>query len=243
MNRRTFVSSCIGVVVLVAGCVQDDLDDVGESPETDTPEESPTPTSKPSADAGQPVLRAVEPQAIETAPETVTLDDIVERSVDIENEGAEQDTVLVTLTAVDPQEKRHVDDPDGHETVTVAPGESQEVTLSWTPDVEVPEGEYDLVVEVWMETDLDDRVTQLDEHTEPDAITVEKPTGTLSVVTVPTDATVALDDRVIEEETAERPVGTYELTVLHGEYGTRTEFVTIEEGETTEVEIDLTEEE
>ena len=240
MNRRTFVSGCVGAIVLSAGCVQDDPDDAEDALGTDTPDSSPTPTDEPPATAGRPTLQVVEPQDPDTVSETVTLEDIVERSVDIENEGSESATVLVTLTAVAPDEERFVDDEDGHETVTVDPGEPTEVTLSWSPSKEVPEGEYDLLVEVWMETDLEERVTQLGVHTEENAITVEKPTGTLTVVTVPTDATVALDRRVVEEETVEHPVGTYELTVLHGEYGERTEAVTIEEGEPTEIEVDLT---
>ena len=243
MKRRTFVSSCTGVVVLSAGCVQDDPGDAEGSSETDTPDGSPTPAADSSADAGEPVLGAVETGAVETAPETVTLDDAVERSVDVENEGSESATVLVTLTAVAPDEERFLDDDAGHETVTVDPGAPQELTLSWSPTAEVPEGEYDLLVELWTETDLDNRETQLDDRTEENAITVEKPTGTLTVVTVPTDATVALDERVIEDETVERPVGTYEVTALHGEYGERTESVTIEEDEPTEIKIDLTEDE
>lgn len=254
MDRRAFVSSGVGVLVLSAGCLQDNGDDGEASSGTDTPDGSPTPTEEsptptdepstptdePSTDPSQPAVRIVETGAAETAGETVTLDDVIERTVEIENEGSDSDTVLVTLTAVGPDEERFLDD-GGHETVTVDPGGFQEVVLSWTPTVEVPEGEYDLVVGVWMETDPDERATQLDERTEENAFTVEKPTGTLLVATIPDDTMVAVDGTVTGERTLELPVGTYEVEAHHANYETKTVVVTVRENETTGIQIDLTE--
>lgn len=171
--------------------------------------------------------------------EAVAPGDVVERSIDLENEGEDSGTVLVTLTAIDPHGRPHFDDASGHQTVSLAPGESEEVTLSWTPDVEVREGEYDLRAEVWLETDLEDRVALLDEHTEENVVTVEKPDGELAVTTIPPDASVVLDGELLEERSIERPVGSYEVTAFHEEFGTETESVTIKEGKTTWVELDL----
>lgn len=139
---------------------------------------------------------------------------------------------------------------DRRRTVDLEPGESAEVTLSWTADEEVPEGEYDLLLEVWNETDLEERLLLLDEHTEEDAFTVEKPEGTLVVSTIPSDA-LAIVYRdpsgrggvPLGESPIDLPVGSYEVAVFHEDYEDVTESVTIQEGETTEVEIDLTEDE
>ena len=53
------------------------------------------------------------------------------------------------------------------------------------------------------------------------------------------DATIALNWELLGEQVVERPVGTYEVTAPHGKFGTETESVTIEEGKTTRIEIDL----
>lgn len=261
MNRRVFLS---GVVAkLVAGCVSDPADSIDSPPGTDVPSGtdppagtgSPTETrsstatessgsSEPSSDGG------IALKLDEAVPETITLDDVVERAVSVENRGDERGTVMVTLTAVHATGMWFLDDPGGHETVTVDPGQSQAVTLSWSPDAEALDGEYDLLIEIWNETTLDDRSLLLDEHTEDHAVTVEKPTGTLSVTTTPSDAMVTvarevqgttLPGELVVEMPVELPVGPYEVAVVHSEYDVVTESVTVEEDETTSVEIELTE--
>lgn len=174
-----------------------------------------------------------------TAQKTVAPGDTVERTIKVTNESSERDSVLATLTAIDPDRRSHIDESNGAKTISVDPGESREVTLSWTPDEEVPEGNYDLIQEVWAETDLENRTTQLDERTESDAITVEKPDGTLSVSTSPQDATVIVDGEILESSSVKHSVGTYDVTAIHSEFGSATESVTIREGETTTVELDL----
>lgn len=242
MNRRTFLIATPGGTALLGGCVDSTGDgDGSESTQNET--SSSAESTEPDGETDLPTDETIEPDGekpIEPDGETVTPGDAVERSFDVENEGSDPDSVLVTLTAVDPRGRPHIDDADGHETVSLDPGESREVTLSWTPDEEVPEGEYDLLMEVWMETDLDERVALLSERTEPDAITVEKPNGTLSVSTTPPDATVFVDRELLAASTIELPVGSYEVIAIHEEYETATETVTIEEAETTAVEIDLT---
>lgn len=263
MNRRRFISCCVGSSISIAGCVRlpsGDSNDPGTPTdlETDTPPRtgSATPDSETStSDPGgsdEPVARlgsnTLTPVQADRG--TVSPGDVVERSVAITNEGGERATALVTLTALDPRGRPHLDEPGGHETVTVDPGESEEVTLTWTADEKVRQGEYDLLVELWNETDLEDRILLLDERTEEDAFTVEKPDGRLVVSTIPTDALVMVyrdpsgrDGELVGESPIYLPVGRYEVAVSHEEYEDLTEPVTVEEGETTEVEIDLTEDE
>ena len=261
MNRRGFISCCVGSSVPFAGCVRtppDDSDDPetpsdagtdtpprteNGTPDSETRESDPDGSDGPAARLGSSTLTPVQADR-----RTVSPGDVVERSVVITNEGDERATVLVTLTAVDPYGRWHLDEPNGHQTVDLDPGESEEVTLSWTADEEVPQGEYDLLVEVWNETDLEERLLLLDERTEENAFIVEKPEGTLVVSTIPSDAfAIVYRDPAgrggvpLGESPIELPVGSYEVAVFHEEYEDVTESVTIQEGETAEVEIDLTE--
>lgn len=245
MKRRAFLGVVSSGTALYGGCIESaDNGDSSESAAT----ESATNSSMAEADdtdrdAELPdeteQEREQDPDLEDHANhETIGPGDTVERVMEVENEDSETDTVLVTLVGIDPDGIPYPDDA-GYETVTLEPGESRAVTVSWTPDVAAPEGEYGLRTAVWAEPELEERATQLDERTERNAVTVEKPTGTLSVSTTPSDAMVTVDGTVIESS-IDLPVGRYHVTAFHSDYGAVTEAVTVETGETT-IELDVIE--
>jgi hypothetical protein len=95
----------------------------------------------------------------------------VNATVTVENAGTEEGTFLVGYEVVGPNGTQWTG--ANHTTpVTLAPGESRTVELSWTVAADAPSGSYDATAVAWLEGDPAHRTTRLDAATRTDAFGV-----------------------------------------------------------------------
>ena len=173
--------------------------------------------------------------------EAVSPGDEVSAEVTLQNPGDEEHTFFLSLTPRDKDGAPYIPGERIGKPVTLASGEQRTETVSWTVDTEISEGTYDIELAGWYESDSDELLNRLGESTMPDAFTVEKPDGELEVTTTPADATVIIDGELAEEApvTVELPIGTYDLQAFREYSGTAETSVTVNEGETAAVSLDI----
>ncbi|MFC6722403.1 PEGA domain-containing protein [Halovalidus salilacus] len=171
----------------------------------------------------------------------VTPGDDIKSNLTVTNEGDTPESLLITLLIEETPGSPVVDWPIDSKEVSIGPGESQEVTLSWEVTEEIPEGTYDMVTEVWLETDPDNLTTQLNSKRDSNAFAVEKPMGELDVTSTPEEAMVTVDGEIlgVTPLNADLPIGTYEIAVINEEYEPVWDEVSIDAGETTVVSFEL----
>jgi len=172
---------------------------------------------------------------------TVTPGETVGSSVTITNEEETSQTVLVTLSVEEEPGVTPMDGPATTRAITLEAGESRGVEPSWTVTEAIPDGTYDLVTEVWLETDPGALTTQLGSRRTEDAFTLQKPRGELAVTASPEDAVVTLDGEIIGETPldTEIAVGTYDVAVINDAYEPVSRQVSVETGETATVSVTL----
>lgn len=103
--------------------------------------------------------------------------DTLEASTTVENTGDTTRSVWVGLSYRRPDDEFY--DIDPKETVTLSPGETDQVSFSWSLPDDAPEGSYDAVTAIWNDYDSsnDEMVTpKYDETSVQDAFTVESET-------------------------------------------------------------------
>ena len=104
---------------------------------------------------------------------TYSEDESIWTSANVENTGNTDHTFFVGYTVHGPDGSEY-DNGDGTgQTVTLEPDESATVDLEWIVESDVPDGEYDVQVAVWEESDRDDLQTRLDEEWEYSAFEIE----------------------------------------------------------------------
>ena len=165
-----------------------------------------------------------------------TSGDEVTTTVEIENTGSGEHTFFVGYSAIGPEDDAYDNEGTTGTTETIPAGERREVELSWEVPATAPEGHYDLVTAVWLESDRDELQTRLadDERAGPIEVT-ESAAGTLVVDTFPEDATVTVDgDQHAGGEPIELPEGEYTATAERDGYVPEEIDVTIRGGEVTE---------
>lgn len=90
----------------------------------------------------------------------------------IRNTGNVENTFFVGYDAIGPDGTHYNSDGTTGTSVTLTPGETTQVDLSWD-STDAPTGTYDLVAKVWNESDRDALATQLDSVTNRDVVTLE----------------------------------------------------------------------
>jgi|AntDeeMinimDraft_5_1070356.scaffolds.fasta_scaffold00480_1 hypothetical protein len=180
----------------------------------------------------------------ETATGEVTPSDTVTSNVTVENTGETEHQYFVGYSAVGPDGEFYDQDDSTGQTVSVAPGSSTEVTLEWTVSESLPEGEYDLVTAVWLESDRNSLTTQLDSARADNSVTVaDTDVGQVTITSQPPGATVTVDDREISQLA---PVavtlegGTHEITVDAEGYEPTTKTIDVDPGTETVHSFELT---
>lgn len=169
--------------------------------------------------------------------------DEVSGSVTVTNTSKKGHTFFFSLTPIGEDGRRYNPNETIGKPVTVAGGEQRTIDISWIINDEIPEGEYDIKIEGWYESDPENLTDRLVSQTEENAFTVSKPEGTLNVTTTPSNALVTVRDQITDDAplTATLPVGTYAISVLAEGYEGAKETIQIKEGEETTVSLDLTE--
>ena len=208
---------------------------------TDTPDREIAPLSTRTATASETASRETNERRTLTQERTVTVGDAVSSSVTVTNNEEASQTVLITLSTEDESGVTRMDGPVETREITLGAGESRDVELSWTVTDALPEGTYDLITEVWLETDPEARTTQLGSQRSENGFVLEKPRGELSVTASPEDGVVTLDGEVIGETplTTEVATGTYDVTVVTDGYEPVSQQVSIEETEPATVTVTL----
>jgi uncharacterized membrane protein len=142
--------------------------------------------------------------------------DEVGATVTVENTGDSTHTFFVGYSAIGPDGEYYDNDGQTGRTVTLSPGESDRVYVSWTVEADAPLGEYGVVASVWEESDRDNLDNRLDERTKSNAFTVEEETIDAQVVDFdPESGTYRPGDEVDAEVTVEN-TGNTEHTFFVG---------------------------
>jgi len=110
--------------------------------------------------------------------------------VTVRNVGEVEHTFFVGYGVVDPNGGVHDNDGGTGTTVTLAPGESATVTVSWTVESDAPPGRYGAGTAVWRESDRDALHTRLHEEWRDDAFTVERDRTTETTTATTTTPTI-----------------------------------------------------
>ena len=100
-------------------------------------------------------------------------DESVWTTVDVENTGDESHSFFVGYTVHGPDGEEYDNDGETGQAVTLDPNESDTVDLEWDVESDVPDGEYDVQVALWEESDRDDLHTRLDEEWDYSAFEIE----------------------------------------------------------------------
>ncbi|MGM0592038.1 MAG: PKD domain-containing protein, partial [Halobacteriota archaeon] len=105
----------------------------------------------------------------------------VPATVEVENVGNAENTFFVGYSVRGSDGDWRDNGGETGETVTLSPGDSQSVDLSWAVPEDAPTGTYDAKVSLWKESDPDDLHTRLDSRTRADTFEVNsKPTADFS---------------------------------------------------------------
>ncbi|WP_415381615.1 hypothetical protein [Halosimplex sp. TS25] len=180
---------------------------------------------------------------------SVTAGEAVEAEAEVTNNGDVENTYYVGYSAIDSSGEEWDNDGTTGTTVTLEPGESEVVDVSWEVEDDAPADEYDSWVALWEEDDPDDLHTRLDEDEEYDAFRVEEEEvdGELSFVEHP-DGTYT-EGETVEAEAEVTNDGDVENTYYVGysgidssgeewdNDGTTGTTVTLEPGETEVVDV------
>lgn len=112
----------------------------------------------------------VEPQPVdatvafvETPESDFAPGETVDSVVEVENTGEQKHTFFVGYSAVGPYGETYDNGGQTGKPVTLEPGESRQVEVSWTVEEDRPSGQYDLITAVWEESDRDNLKTRLDD--------------------------------------------------------------------------------
>jgi hypothetical protein len=101
----------------------------------------------------------------------------------VENTGNTEHTFFVGYSVVGTNGESYDNNDETGRAVTLGPGESRTISLSWTVQRNTPTGTYDAVTVVWKESDQDNLNTPLDRIQRGDAIEVTEPTEISARVT------------------------------------------------------------
>ena len=103
-----------------------------------------------------------------------TKGETVEAEAEITNDGNVENTYYIGYSAIDSSGEEWDNDGTSGTTVTLEPGETEVVDLSWEVADNAPAGEYDSWVALWGEADPDDFQTRLDKDEVNDAFEITK---------------------------------------------------------------------
>lgn len=173
-------------------------------------------------------------------PTVISPGEEADSTITVTNNSTDQQSFFVTLSAIGPEGEQYQEHTDGKE-VQLDPEESRDISLFWEVNNDVPEGEYDLLTQVWLETDPQELATELLSATDENAFIVEKPTGNLTVTSTPSDVPIAADGEFLGRSpvSTSLPVGTYKIVGTSDEAGDAEETVEITETGAT-VSLNLT---
>lgn len=101
--------------------------------------------------------------------------DNVTGSVTIENTGTVEHTFYVGYSGRGPNGEFYDNDGATEVEVTLAPGESRTVNLSWEVQPDTPAGSYDMITAVWERRENGKLYGRLDKRTREDVISIEGP--------------------------------------------------------------------
>jgi len=110
---------------------------------------------------------------LDVASGTFSAGEEVPTEVTMTNTGGVRHTFYVGYSAVDPSGEGHHNDGTTDEAVTLGPGETTTVTVTWTVESDVPSSTYDAVVALWKDRSDDGMVGRLAKRTVPDAFAVK----------------------------------------------------------------------
>ncbi|KAB1197158.1 MULTISPECIES: hypothetical protein [Haloferax] len=135
----------------------------------------------------------------------------------VENTGDVEHTFFVGYSVLGPNGRWYDNDGTTGKTVTLGPGDSTAVTLSWDVRETAPSGEYSTKVSLWKESDRDSLHTRLDSERRDESFVVVDPTavGAEVVEFVPPSGEFAAGDAVEATATIEN-TGDVEHTFLVG---------------------------
>lgn len=185
-----------------------------ESPSENQPIETETPTETPDR-------TDVDAHIVEFVPANgsyTTGEEVVSR-VEVENGGDEFDTFFVGYGVRGPDGETYDNNGTTGKPISLAPGDVETVSLSWTVEPDAPPGDYGVGTAVWLEADREELSTRLDETDVPDAFTVvsdaentsQQPTLDVNAETTVRDESVTVDFEV--NNTADRRIDGVTLAV------------------------------
>ncbi|RQG96385.1 hypothetical protein EA473_04475 [Natrarchaeobius chitinivorans] len=103
---------------------------------------------------------------------TYTHGDSVETTANVENTGSSSHTYFLGYSVHGPDGEIYDNDDGTGRPVSLSEGESRTVDLEWKAESDAPDGEYDVQVALWEESDRDNLSTRLDDVREYDAFDV-----------------------------------------------------------------------
>ena len=122
------------------------------------------------------VVESTDPEAeiIDFRPESgvYAVGDTVSAEVVVKNTGWVEHTYFVGFGVFDPNGVEYDNDRSTGQAVTLAPGETKTVVVSWVVEEDAPVGEYDALTIVWEESDPAGLYTRLDQAWAYDAFNV-----------------------------------------------------------------------
>ena len=115
--------------------------------------------------------------SVSPAKGTFGKEDVQHAQVTVENTGIAEHTFFVGYSVRSPTGEGLHDEGPTEPSVTLAPGESETVTVEWTVDTDAPAGTYGIIVAVWEDRVGDDLQNRLDRTGETAVFTVENTTA------------------------------------------------------------------
>lgn len=155
---------------------------------TATPTPEPTPTPTPTPEPTPTATPEINAQIIDfdVVSGEFRQGETVDATATVENTGNVENTFFVSYSALGPDSGSYDNNDDTGQTVTLDPGDSQGVSLSWTVQSNSPTGTYDAITSVWEERDRDNLQTRLDSERRNNAFEVIETTATPTPEPTPT---------------------------------------------------------
>lgn len=175
----------VGVVLFDSDPIVDDIVDSWEgtiryepswedtpTPEPDTPTPEPdTPTPEPDTPTPEPATDA-SIVGFEPPNGTYRTGEVARANVTVENTGDTAHTFFVGYGVVGPNGTVYDNEGTTGTAVTIPPGETETVPVSWVVERDAPLGTYDVGTAVWQESNPDELETRLDEAVRESAFKV-----------------------------------------------------------------------
>ena len=112
---------------------------------------------------------------LETEPGAYTTGDVVQSTVEVENTGNTVHTFYVGYSVRDPNGSWRDNGGTTHESITLAPGERDTVTVAWDIEDDAPGGEYDVWTTLYRGQTGDDLENRTDEANDASVFSVSEP--------------------------------------------------------------------